>query len=184
MNYILGSPTDDQYQSSRQRKKLLGAAIVRARVNTISTPDNNEAIQPTDDPISFPLINPSKVITPHHDALVLTLCINYFDVHKVPVDPVSVADLLQLLAFRQMQVSLDKLSSVGRVLFWFNGATTLNVGDIALPVKEGPLTQQVLFSMVEDLGSYNAIVGLAWLHAMKAVPSAYHQTINYLTSAG
>ena len=83
-----------------------------------------------------------------------------------------------------MQVSLDKLSSAGRILPGFNGATTLTVGDIALPVKAGPVTQQVLFSMVEDLGPYNAIVSRAWLQAMKAVPSTYHQTIIYLTSAG
>ena len=153
-------------------------------MNTISTPDNNEAIQPIDDHISFPPINPSSVITPHHDALVLTLCINNFDVHRVLVNPSNAADLLQLLAFRQMQVPLDKLSSVGRILSRFNKATTLTVGDIALLVKVGPVTQQVLFSMVEDLGPYNAIFSQAWLHAMKVVPSTYHQTINYLTTIG
>ena len=58
------------------------------------------------------------------------------------------------------------------------------MGDITLPVKVEPITQQVLFSVVEDLGPYNAIVGRAWLHAMKAVPSTYHKTISYLTSAG
>ena len=56
------------------------------------------------------------------------------------------------------------------------------MGDIALPVKAGPIIQQVLFLVVEDLGPYNAIVGRAWLHTMKAVPSTYHQTISYLTS--
>ena len=91
-------------------------AIVRARVNTISTPDNSRAIQPVDGPISFPPINPGRVITPHHDALVLTLCINNFDVHKVLVDPSSMTDLLQLPAFRQMKVPLDKLSLAGRIL--------------------------------------------------------------------
>ena len=151
-------------------------------MNTISTPDNSKAIQPVDGLISFPPINPSRVITPHHDALVLTLCINNFDVHGVFVDPGSVVDLLQLLAFRQMKVPLDKLSSAGRILSGFNGATMLTVGDIALPVKAGTVTQQVLFSVVEDLGPYNAIIGRAWLHAMKAVPSTYHQTISYLTS--
>ena len=54
------------------------------------------------------------------------------------------------------------------------GATKLTIGDIALPVKAGSVTQQVLFSVVENLGPYNAIVGRVWLHAMKAVPSTYH----------
>ena len=153
-------------------------------MNTISTSDNNKAIQPVDGHISFLLINPSKFITPHHDALVLTLCIKNFDVHRVFVNPGSTADLLQLLAFRQMKVPLHKLSSAGIILSRFNGATTLTMGDIALPVKAGLVTQQVLFSIVKDLGPYNAIIGRAWLHAMKAVPSTYHQTISYLTSAG
>ena len=153
-------------------------------MNTISTSDNSRAIQLVNDTISFPPINPSKVITPHHDALVLTLCINNFDVHRVFVDCGSAANLLQLPTFRQIKVLLDKLSSTGRILPEFNGATTLTMGDIALPVKEGPVTQQVLFSVVEDLGPYNAIVGRAWLHAMKTVPLTYHQTISYLTSAG
>ena len=83
-----------------------------------------------------------------------------------------------------MKVPLDHLTSTGRILFRFNGATTLTVGNIVLSVKAGLVTQQVLFSVVEDLGSYNAIMGRAWLHVMKAVPSTYHQTISYLTASG
>ena len=137
-----------------------------------------------DDPISFPPINPTRVITPHYDTLVLTVCINGFDVHKVLVDPGSAVDLLHLPAFKQMRVSTDHLHSPGRILSGFNGATTLSIGDITFSVKAGPVTHQVLFSVVEDLGPYNAILGRAWLHAMKAVPSTYHQTISYLTEAG
>ena len=142
------------------------------------------AVLPLDDPISFPPINPTRVITPHYDALVLTVCINSFDVHRVLVNPGSAADLLHFPAFKQMRVPIDHLHSAGRVLLGFNGATLPSVEDIAFSVKAGPVTQQVLFSVVEDLGSYNAILGRAWLHAMKAVPSTYHQTISYLTESG
>ena len=159
------------------------AATVRARVNTIHVPNKSIAIQSIDGPISFPAIIPSRVLTPHHDALVLTLCINDFDVHRVLVDPGSAADLLQLPAFRQMNISFDRLSSAGRILCDFNGVTTTTMGYIALPVKARPVVWQVLFSVVEDLGPYNAIVGRAWLHAMKVVPSTYHQMINYRTTA-
>ena len=69
------------------------------------------------------------------------------------------AELLHLLGFMQMKVPLSHLSSVGRILSGFNGSTTLMVGDIAISIKAGPVTQQVLFSVVEDLGLYNAIVG-------------------------
>ena len=163
---------------------MLRAASVRAQVNTISTPESSIVVQSINGPISFPPINPAQVITPHYDALILTLCINNFDVHRVLVDPGSAAELLHLPAFKQMKVPLGHLSSIGRVLSGFNEATQLTVGDIDLSVKAGLVTQQVLFSVVEDLGPYNDIVGRTWLHAMKAIPSTYHQTISYLTASG
>ena len=163
---------------------MLRAALDRARVNTINTLESSTAVQPIDGPISFPPINLTLVITPHYDALILTLCINNFDLHIVLIDPGSTAELLHLLAFRQMKVLLSHLNSVGRVFFGFNRATTLTVSDIALSVKAEPVTQQVFFSVVEDLGLYNAIVGQTWLHNMKAVPSTYHQSISYLTTSG
>ena len=104
--------------------------------------------------------------------------------HRVLVDPGSAANLLQLPAFKQMNISFDRLSSTGRILFGFNGATTVTMGNIAPPVKARPVVQHVLFCVVEDLGPYNAIVGRAWLHAMKVMPLTYHQMISYLTNAG
>ena len=161
INFILGGPTDSQYQSNKQRRRTLRTASVRARVNTISNQGNAPAAQQVDGPISFPLINLTWVITPHYDALVLTVCINGFDVHKVLVDPGSAADLIHLLSFKQMRVSIDHLHYPDRILSGFNGATTLSIGDITFSVKACPITQQVLFSVVEDLGPYNAILGRA-----------------------
>ena len=50
---------------------------------------------------------------PHYDALVLTLCINGFDVHRVLADPGTTTDLLQLPTFIQMKLSSDMLNSIG-----------------------------------------------------------------------
>ena len=77
INYILGGPIDNQYQSKRQKRRLLRAATTWARVNTIHAPDNSKAIQPIDDPISFPPVNPSKVIlhTMMHSYLLYPLTI-------------------------------------------------------------------------------------------------------------
>ena len=119
---------------------MLRAALVRARVNTVSNRGEITAFLSVDGLISFPPINPTRVITPHYDALILTVCINNFDVHRVLVDPRSVADLLHLPAFKQMRVPIDHLHSIGRVLSGFNGATTLSVGDITFSVKAGPVT--------------------------------------------
>ena len=78
---------------------------------------------------------------PHSDALVLTLCIHGFDVHRVLADPSNVTELLQLPAFKQMKLSLDVVNLAGRILSSFNGATTVTLRDVTLPVKVRPMTQ-------------------------------------------
>ena len=184
ISYILGGPFDDQYQSKSQQKKLLRAAKIKDRVNYIYTGGRHKETKPIDGLISFPSVNPNRVIVPHYDALVLTLCISGFDVHRVLVDPGSATDLLQLLAFNKMKLSIGMLNSAEQILYGFNSATTMTLGDVTLPIQAGPVTQQVLFSVVEDLGPYNATVGQNWLHSMKVVPLTYHQMVNYLTNMG
>ena len=66
-------------------------------MNVIHTKSSQGEVESIDGPISFPSVNPNRVIVPHYDALVLNLCINGFDVNRVLVDPGSAIDLLQLL---------------------------------------------------------------------------------------
>ena len=96
------------------------------------------------------------------------------DAYKVLIDPGSATYLLQLLAFKQMKLSLGVVNSAGRILSSFNGATIVTLGDVVLLVKARPVTQQVLVSIVKDLGPYYTIMGRAWLHSMKVIPSTYH----------
>ena len=67
INFILGGLVDSQYQSKKQRRRMLRAASVRARVNTVSDRGDVTIVLPVDDPISFPPITPMRVITPHYD---------------------------------------------------------------------------------------------------------------------
>ena len=94
INYILGGSSDDQYQLKGQQKKLLRAATIKARVNVIHTRGIREETKPINGPISFPLVNLNRVIMSHYDALVFTLCISSFDVHRVLEDFSSTTDLL------------------------------------------------------------------------------------------
>ena len=83
-----------------------------------------------------------------------------------------------------MKLSTEMLNSVRRILSGFNGATTVTLWDVALPVTAGQVTQQILFLVVGDLGPYNAIVGRTWLHLIIAILPTYHQIANCLTNAG
>ena len=80
-----------------------------------------------------------------------------------------------------MMLFLGVLNSVGRILSGFNGATTVTLGYVMLLVRVGPVAQEIMFSIVGDLGPYNAIMGRAWLHSIKTVPLTYHQMVSYLT---
>ena len=120
INYILGGPSDDQYQSKRQQKKLLRVVAIKIGVNAIHTKGSHEETGPIDGPISFPSVNPNRIIVLHYDALVFTLYINGFDVYKLLINPGSAIGLLQLPAFKQMKLSLGMLNSDGRILFGFN----------------------------------------------------------------
>ena len=159
INCILGSPFEDQCQSKRQQKKLLRSATVKASVNVIHAKGRHEETKSINSLISFPPVNPNRIIVPHYDALVLTLCINGFDMHRVLIDPSNAVNLLQLPAFEQMKLSLGMLNSARLILSGFNGTTTTTLGDVTLPMKVGPVTQRVLFSIIEDLGPYNTIMG-------------------------
>ena len=60
--------------------------------------------------------------------------------HRVLVDPGSAVDLLHLPTFNQMKLSLQMLNSARRILSGFNGATTMTMGDITLPIQVGLVT--------------------------------------------
>ena len=119
----------------------------------------DDCVRSIDGPITFPPINSNWVILPHEDALVLTLGVNDFDVHKILVNPRSSANLLQMSAYRQMGYSRSALENPGRILIGFNRASIVSLGDVILPIQADLVTLNVRFSVVEDLSPYNAIVG-------------------------
>lgn len=107
-----------------------------------------------------------------------------FDVWRILVNTDSLADLLQMLAYKQMAYSPSALENLRHLLFRFNRATTTSLGDVVLPVQVGPTTMSLRFCVVDDLPPYNTIMGRVWLHKMKSIPFTYHQMVSYLTDAG
>ena len=103
---------------------------------------------------------------------------------RILVDPGRSADLLQVAVIKQMGFIPSNLENLGRNLSGFNGSSTTSLGDVILPVQAGPIILNVLFSMVDDLSPFNAILGHTWLYGMKAIPSTYHQMVSFITQEG
>ena len=78
----------------------------------------------------------------------------------------------------------SSLENLGRVLSGFNGSSIASLGDVTLPVQAGPVVLNVLFSVVENLSPFNAILGRTWLHGMKVIPYTYHQMVSFITQDG
>nr|CAN84034.1 hypothetical protein VITISV_016994 [Vitis vinifera] len=184
INYINGGPSDEEYDSRRKRQKLLRAASIRERINSIRPGLTGEGPRPIDGTIIFPPVDPTRTLQPHRDALILSLEIGDFDVRRILVDPGSSADLVQASVVGHMGHSLAGLENPGRILSGFNGSSTTSLGNIILPVQAGPVTLNVQFSVVQELSPFNVILGRTWLHYMKAIPSTYHQMVSFLTNDG
>ena len=114
----------------------------------------------------------------------MSLEIGDFDVRRILVDLGSSADLVQASVVSHMGHSLAGLENPGRILSGFNGSSTTSLGDIVLPVQAGPVTLNVQFSMVQELSSFNVILGRTWLHYMKVIPFTYHKMVSFLTKDG
>ena len=134
INYINGGPSDEEYDFRRKRQKLLRAASIRERINSIRPGLTGGGPRPIDGTIIFPPVDPTRTLQPHRDALIMSLEIGDFDVRRILVDPGSSADLIQASVASHMGHSLTGLENPGRILSGFNGASTTSLGDIALSV--------------------------------------------------
>ncbi|RVW75913.1 hypothetical protein CK203_051831 [Vitis vinifera] len=104
----------------------------------------------------FPTVDPTRILQPHRDTLILSLEIGDFDVRRILVDPGSSADLVQASVISHMGRSLTGLENPGRIIFGFNGASTTSLGDIVLLVQAGLVTLNVQFSVDGQIDLYGS----------------------------
>ena len=88
---------------------------------------------------------------------------------------------LYLLTLIRLGYKDDNLSNPSRFLVGFNDTETLSLGEIVLLISTGSVTTLVPLTVIEEPSSFNAILGCTWIHAMKALPSSYHQRLSFLT---
>ncbi|XP_048633138.1 uncharacterized protein LOC106407963 [Brassica napus] len=116
---------------------------------------------------------------PHNDSLLVDVGISDCTVTKVLVDTGSSVDLIFKRTLVKMGVSLDDMKPSARSLTGFNGSTETMLGTICLRVYAEGIAKNVKFSVIDVHAPYNAILGTPWIHAMKAIPSTYHQYIKF-----
>ena len=138
-------------------------------------------MEPIDWVVSFNPRDLTRIIVLHEDTLVLSLKIANFQVCQVLIDSGNSTNLLHILVFKQMGISISTLGSLDWVLIGFNGSTIQSLGEIVFPIEIDPTALNIRFLFVLDPSPYNTILGQAWIHKMKATLSTYHQKVNFLT---
>ena len=71
---------------------------------------------------------------PHDDALVISIQIEDYNMHRVLVDNGSSADILYYPAFQQMGISRERLIPTNALLIGFGGTMVLPLGAITLTI--------------------------------------------------
>ena len=125
---------------------------------------------------------------PHDDALVVSIRVGDYNVHRMLVDNGSSADILYYPAFQQMGINRARLTPTNAPLVDFGGSRVLPLEAITLSVTVGDypqqITQDVTFLVVDYSSVYNGILGRPTLNLWKAATSTYHLTIKFPTEYG
>ena len=100
---------------------------------------------------------------PHDNALVVSIQIKDYNMHRVLVDNGSSADILYYPALQQMGIGRERLILTNTPLVDFGGTRVLPLGVVILSVMVGDYPQQitkdVTFLVVDCSSAYNAILG-------------------------
>ncbi|XP_023924470.1 uncharacterized protein LOC112035870 [Quercus suber] len=109
--------------------------------------------------IGFSKEDVRRLYHPHYDALVVSIHLGNYNVHRVLVDNVS-----------------------------FGGTRVFPLGTVTLSVTAGDYLQQitkdVTFLVVDFLSAYNGIFGRPTLNSWKVATSMYHLMIKFSTNYG
>ena len=125
---------------------------------------------------------------PHDDALVVSIRVGDYNVHRVLVDNDSLADILYYPAFQQMGIDRTQLIPTNAPLVGFGGTRVFPLGAVTLSVTVGDdpkqITRDVTFLVVDCSSAYNGIFERPTLNLWKAATSTYHLMIKFPTEYG
>ena len=100
---------------------------------------------------------------PHDDALVVSLRVGDYNMHRALVNNDSSADILYYPDFQQMRVNREQLVPVNAPLVGFGGMRVFPIGVVTLTVTVGDypqqITKEVTFLVADCSSAHNAILG-------------------------
>ncbi|XP_073106888.1 uncharacterized protein [Elaeis guineensis] len=165
--------------------------------NTISDESRRGAIgvfagppkrQKIEESITFTEEDAQKVQFPHNDAVVVSLNIANYEIHRILVDNRSSIDILFYDVFSRMPILDGHLGPISSPLVGFTGDAVPVEGVITLTVAVGRYPRQsralVNFLVVKAPSAYNAILGRPDLNALRAIVSTYHLKLKFPTNQG
>ncbi|XP_070025534.1 uncharacterized protein [Nicotiana sylvestris] len=121
--------------------------------------------------ITFDDADADGVITPHNDALVISLLVHDTNVKRVLTDPGSSVNIILLRVLNEMQAE-DKIVPKAHTLSGFDNSSVVIKGEVVLTTfTEGVVKEMEM--------AYNIILGRPWIHEMDVVPSTLHQVIKF-----
>ena len=125
---------------------------------------------------------------PYDDALVVSVRVGDYNVHRVLVDNGSSTDILYYLVFQQIGIDKARLIPMNAPLVSFEGTRVFPLGAVTLSMMVGDYPQQitrdVTFLVVDCSSAYNGILGRPTLNSWKATTSTYHLMIKFPTEYG
>ncbi|XP_016439733.1 uncharacterized protein LOC107765581 [Nicotiana tabacum] len=136
-----------------------------------------------EDDITFTEEDANGLLLPHNDTLVISLNMLDSKIKRVLMDPGSSVNIIQLRVLEQAKL-IGSIISATKLLAGFNLASVITRGEILLVTNAEGIMKITLFKLVDGDIGYNIILGRAWLHEMKVVPSTYHQLLKFPTPEG
>ncbi|XP_013669028.2 uncharacterized protein LOC106373400 [Brassica napus] len=134
--------------------------------------------------ISFTAKEQEKVLTPHNDALVISLTVANCLVKRMLVDNGSSNNIIFQAAYKELGLEESALTLRITPLIGFSEEVKKTAGEVTLPVYAEGINMSTKFLVVDCDSSYNMILGLPWIHGMEAVPLTLHQMVKFPTPWG
>ncbi|XP_060182135.1 uncharacterized protein LOC132611778 [Lycium barbarum] len=181
VNFITGGKDVNITGGLDVNKVTYTSGVKFKRVTTKN--EKRDRLALVEDCITFDEANSDNMQYPPNDGLVITLRILDTDIKRVFVHQGSAANIINIRVIEEMKLT-SKIIHKSIMLTGFNNSIERTLDEIILPLVAGGAEPQTIFSIMSSAMAYNMIVGRPWIHAMKAVPSTYHQVIKFPTAWG